>query len=166
MAAALHLMKRIYMCAYKRKSWSEKLHDARLPYIEIAGKNFAGIRAGQKMLIPTPKLVDDYIRQIPAGRTVDTGTLRKDLAIEHGAEVTCPLTTGIFLRIAAESAYEDYEKGKAIDSITPFWRVIDEKSTTAKKLTFGIQFLKEQREKEVHCKALATPLSTERNLGH
>ena len=100
------------------------------------------------MLIPTPMLVDGYIRQIPKGKTVDSTTIRKDLAIEHGAEVTCPLTTGIFIRIVAEAAYEEYQKGKALNKIAPFWRVIDEKSPTAKKLTFGTEFLIEQRKKE------------------
>lgn len=100
------------------------------------------------MLIPTPKLIDEYIRQIPEGKIVEPTTLRHDLAIEHGAEVTCPLTTGIFLRIVAEAAYEEYQNGKPVRKITPFWRVIDEKSTTAKKLTFGTMFIKEQREKE------------------
>jgi len=136
------------MCAYKRKTWQEKLNDGRQPQIETSDKDFAGIKTGQKMLIPTPKLIDAYIRQIPEGKAVDTLTLRNDLALEHGAEVTCPLTTGIFLRIVAEAAHEEHQQGKPIDKITPFWRVIDEKSPTAKKLTFGTNFLKEQRTKE------------------
>ena len=136
------------MCAYKRKTWKEKLADGREPVVEIADKNFAGVKAGQKMLIPTPALVDDYIRHIENGKTVDTATMRKDLAIEHGADVTCPLTSGIFLRIVAEAAYEEYQQGKTINKITPFWRMIDEKSPTAKKLSFGTEFLKEQRKKE------------------
>ena len=136
------------MCSYKRKTWQEKLTDGRKPHVEIAGKAFAGIVPGQKMLIPTPKLIDAYIRQIPEGKAVDSQTLRKDLALENGAEVTCPLTTGIFLRIVAEAAQEAYEKGTPAEKITPFWRVINEKSPIAKKLTFGTQFLKVQRKKE------------------
>lgn len=136
------------MCAYKRKTWQEKMADGRLPQIENSDKDFAGIKAGQKMLIPTPRLINEYIRQIPKGKKIDAATMRNDLAIEHGAEVTCPLTTGIFLRIVAEAAYEEFQEGKALHKITPFWRVIDEKSPTAKKLTFGAVFLKEQREKE------------------
>jgi hypothetical protein len=100
------------------------------------------------MLIPTPKIVDAYIRQIPKGRQVDVEAIRKDLAAEYHAEVTCPLTTGIFIRIVAEAAYEEYEKGKPLNKITPFWRVLSEKSSTAKKLTFGTKLLKEQRKKE------------------
>jgi hypothetical protein len=136
------------MCAYKRKTWLEKMNDGRLPQVEIADKGFGGITAGQKMLIPTPALIDAYIRQIPKGKNVDSTTIRKDLAIEHGAEVTCPLTTGIFIRIVAEAAYEEYAAGKPISKIAPFWRAIDEKSPTAKKLTFGVDFLKQQRDNE------------------
>ena len=136
------------MCAYKRKTWTEKLNIDRKPVIEKADKDFAGVKAGQMMLIPTPKIVDAYIRQIPKGREVDSNTIRKDLAAEYHAEVTCPLTTGIFIRIAAEAAYEELEKGKPLNKITPFWRVISEKSPAAKKLTFGTKFLIEQRKKE------------------
>lgn len=136
------------MCAYKRKTWTEKLNIDRKPVIEKTDKDFAGIKAGQLMLIPTPKIVDAYIRQIPKGRQVDVEAIRKDLAAEYHAEVTCPLTTGIFIRIVAEAAYEEYAKGKPLNKITPFWRVLSEKSSTAKKLTFGTKLLKEQRKKE------------------
>jgi hypothetical protein len=136
------------MCAYKRKTWAEKLNIDRRPVIEKADKDFAGIKAGQIMLIPTPKIVDAYMRQIPEGTRVDKETIRKDLAAEYHAEITCPLTTGIFIRIAAEAAYEEYKKGQPLNKITPFWRVISEKSPTAKKLTFGTKFLKEQQRKE------------------
>ncbi len=136
------------MAATKRKSWKEKLDIDRKPVIEKVDKDFGGIRAGQMMLIPTPRLVDAYIRQIPKGQTVDIPTMRRDLAAEYHAEVTCPLTTGIFVRIAAEAAYEEYEKGKPLSEITPFWRVISEKSPAAKKLSFGTALLREQRKKE------------------
>jgi hypothetical protein len=142
------VVQHFFMCAYQRKTWAEKLNIDRKPVIERADKDFAGIKTGQMMLIPTPKIVDAYIRQIPKGRQVDTETIRKDLAAEYHAEVTCPLTTGIFIRIAAEAAYEDYEKGKPLNKITPFWRVINEKSPASKKLSFGTKLLKEQRKKE------------------
>lgn len=100
------------------------------------------------MLIPTPKVVDAYIRQVPKGKHVDVATIRKDLAAEYHAETTCPLTTGIFLRISAETAFEEYQKGVPLNRITPFWRVIDAKSQTAKKLTFGTEFIIQQRKSE------------------
>jgi len=60
------------MCAYKRKTWAEKLNIDRKPVIEKVERDFAGIKMGQMMLIPTPKIVDAYIRQIPKGKQVTT----------------------------------------------------------------------------------------------
>jgi len=134
--------------AYKRKSWQEKLNINREPVIEEADKNFADIKAGQSMLIPTPKVVDAYIGQIPPGQQINIPTIRNDLASRFGAEMTCPITTGIFVRIAAEAAYEEFQEGMPIEKITPFWRVISETSPAAKKLTFGTGFLNKQRKKE------------------
>jgi len=133
---------------YKRKTWSEKLYTAREPEVEKLTKDFAGARAGERMLIPTPKLIDDYIRHIPKGKEVEVEIIRKDLAAEYNADITCPLTTGIFLRISAEAAYEEYEKGTPVSKITPFWRVINDRMPTAKKLSFGTDFVNEQRRKE------------------
>ncbi len=62
--------------------------------------------------------------------------------------MTCPITTGIFVRIAAEAAYEEFQQGMPIEKITPFWRIISETSPAAKKLIFGTQMLKELRKKE------------------
>jgi hypothetical protein len=136
------------MCAYKKKSWQEKMNIDRQPVIEKADKDFGGVKTGQMMLIPSPKLVDAYIRQIPEGQEADISVIRRDLAAEYHAEITCPLTTGIFIRMAAEAAYEEYENGTPINKITPFWRVISLKSPAAKKLSFGTAFLAEQRKQE------------------
>jgi hypothetical protein len=132
----------------KRKTWQEKLHIDKKAEVKKIEFDFAGIPAGSKMLIPTPLIVDQYIRQIPKGHFTDLQQIRKDLAAEYNAEFTCPLTTGIFIRIVAEAAYEEYEKGKAISKITPFWRSLSARSPSAKKLSFGIQFLLDQQKKE------------------
>ena len=131
-----------------KKTWQQKLDIDQQPQVKKSDKDFAGIRNGQLMLIPTPRMVDAYIRQIPRVKQVDTQTMRRDLAAENHAEVTCPLTTGIFIRIAAEAAWEQYQKGTPLKQLTPFWRVINEKSPTAKKLSFGTEFLKKMREGE------------------
>ena len=106
------------------------------------------MKKGEKMLIATPLIVDDYIRHIPKGKEGSLAQMRKDLAAEYHADKTCPVTSGIFLRIVAEAAYEEYRQGKPISKIAPFWRIINEQSPAAKKLTFGIDFLLEQRRKE------------------
>lgn len=131
-----------------KKTWTEKLDPKIEAEVVKTEKDFAGVPAGTRLLVPTPYIVESYIRKIPKGVSVTPQTLRKDLAAEYKAEATCPLTTGIFLRIVAEAAYEQYLAGKPLKDLAPFWRVIDLQSPTAKKLTFGTDFLKTQREKE------------------
>lgn len=46
------------------------------------------------------------------------------------------------------AAYEEYQGGKKINEITPFWGGFDPKSNLAKKLTCGTAFLKSQLESE------------------
>jgi hypothetical protein len=48
----------------------------------------------------------------------------------------------------AEAAHEQIEKGTPLSKVTPFWRLVDEKSTLNKKLSFGETFVKQQRKKE------------------
>ena len=130
-----------------KKSWTDRMEQDN-SIVKILDKDFADMKAGSKMYISNPKIIEAYIRNIPKGSSVDLKTLRNDLAIEHMADVTCPVTTGIFLRIVAEAASEQFEQGKSIGRITPFWRVIDEKMPLAKKLTFGTKLIREQRKKE------------------
>ena len=134
--------------AYKRKSWQEKLHIDKEAVVKKIDEDFADIPAGSTMLIATPLIVDKYIRSIPKGSSTTLQQMRKDLAAEYHATYTCPVTSGIFLRIVAEAAYEEYQQGKPLAKISPFWRMIDSKSPAAKKLTFGYDFVKEQRTRE------------------
>ena len=61
-------------------------------------------------------------------------TLRNDLAIEYGADFTCPMNTGIFLRIVAEYNFEKLNKKGT--EISPFWRIIDPNSRLSDRLSF------------------------------
>ena len=100
------------------------------------------------MFVGTPEIVEAYIRNIPAGVHTSLQQMRKDLAADNNAEYSCPITAGIFLRIVAEAAYEEYIAGKSIKKIAPFWRIIDRKAAVVKKLTFGTELIAEQRAKE------------------
>jgi hypothetical protein len=134
--------------AYQRKSWAEKMNVSSQAKIEKTDKSFADIPQGSTLLIATPTIVDNYLRQIPKGTHTSLQQMRKDLAAEYDAQYTCPITSGIFLRICAEKAYEEFQNGKLLKNITPFWRMIDKKTPAAKKLTFGFDFVQEQRIKE------------------
>ncbi|MEQ8424376.1 MAG: hypothetical protein RIA63_06680 [Cyclobacteriaceae bacterium] len=132
----------------KIKNWKDKMVSKRPHEVKVIDKDFADIPANSKMLIATPKIIDDYVRQIPKGSSTTLQTMRKDLAITYQAEYTCPVTTGIFLRIVAEAAHEEFKSGIPTEKIAPFWRVVDDKSKLAKKVTFGASFIKQQRKKE------------------
>ena len=123
------------------KSWAEKRDTNKEIQVKINDKKFADIPAGTRMLIPSPKIVDDFVKTIPNGSFMSTKDLRNRLAIQYDAEMTCPLVTGIFLRIISEAAYEEYQHDRNIEKITPFWRVVDPDSKLANKLTFGTEFL-------------------------
>ena len=55
------------------------------------------------MLLTTAQDVAAILRAVPRGRQLDMKTLRADLARKHGAEIACPVVTGIHLRSVAEA---------------------------------------------------------------
>lgn len=131
------------------KTWREK-HDGHKQPIDIRAleKPFAGHPVGAKMLIATPKDMTAYFKSVPRGTLRDMDALRRSLAAKHKADFVCPLTTGIFLRIAAEHAYAQILEGAAAETVGPFWRVIDPNSPLAKKLACGPDFIRFMRERE------------------
>lgn len=131
-----------------KKTWLDKLNEKKEPKIKRIDFDFADIPANSNMFIATPQIIDNYIKKISKGKNVTVQTMRKDLAIENSADYTCPVTTGIFLRIVAEANYEKLQQGISWKEITPFWRVIKPNSTLAKKLTFGQEFIVKQIDKE------------------
>lgn len=108
--------------------------------------DMAGMKAGQVMLVPSARLIDDAIRALPPGARLEIPAFRAQLAARHGAEVCCPITTGILLRVVAEAAWEARARGA--NEITPFWRVIDETAPVAGKLGCGRAFVAERRRVE------------------
>ncbi len=131
-----------------KKTWQERYNSDKPEKVKILEKRFADLPEGTKMFIATPRIIDDYIRDIPYGVHVDLKTMRKDIALVFHADNSCPVTTGIFLRIVAEFAYEKYKKGDSIDQITPFWRVVSTKMPIVEKLQCGVDFVIKQRKKE------------------
>lgn len=102
-------------------SWREKLEKPQQPKLVRIPPKMSRFGTGT-MLIPTPNLVDGLVRRIPKGKLVTVSEIRRKLASDFAADVTCPLTTGIFIRIAAEAAEEDRANGRR--RITPYWRVV------------------------------------------
>lgn len=117
-----------------RTSWREKLERPQEPGVVDIPPKMSHFGKGT-MLIPTPKLVDGLIRKVPKGKLVTVGELRRKMATDFAADVTCPLTTGIFVRIAAEAAEEDRANGR--QRLTPYWRVIKDDGSLYPKFPGG-----------------------------
>ena len=130
------------------KSWNERLNTPGITGVKPTPRTIGDVVEGQPMLVPTARQADDFIRSIPNGVEMDVRALRTALAIEHGAQVTCPVTIGYHLRTVAEAANEDLERGMELSAIAPFWRVLDTNAPTTKKLSFGAEFVAAQRKRE------------------
>jgi hypothetical protein len=124
-----------------KKTWLEKMNLEMRSEVKLLEKPFGGFPVGAKLLIPTPSMVKEYIFSIPRGKSRTTKEMRADLASRNGADTTCPLCAGIFLRIVAEAAHESGEE-------VPVWRVIDAKSPTKKRLSFDVSELDARRAAE------------------
>lgn len=100
-----------------RRSFVDKRDTAPKPQVKVLEKPGGRLFPAGAMLIASPLAVQEVVAQIPAGAVLLLSDLRRHLALRYGADYTCPLTTGIFLRIMAEAAEEAGES-------TPYWRVV------------------------------------------
>ena len=105
-------------------SWREKLENpvTGLPKVVAGPPQWQKRFGGRRVLVATPLLVDGLIRRVGRGQLVTVRQIRERLAKDFHADATCPLTTGVFVSIAAHTAEEDLQKG--ITDITPYWRVV------------------------------------------
>jgi hypothetical protein len=132
----------------KAKSWQDKAKAAKPAHCVVLEKPFAGVVAGANLLIPSPAIIAEYMQSVPAGEKQDIRQLRAGLAQAFSADAACPVTTAIFARVVAEATLEDLAQGKSVSELVPFWRVIDEKSPIAAKLSCGVEFIRIQRAME------------------
>ncbi|MCJ7654501.1 MAG: MGMT family protein [Dehalococcoidia bacterium] len=122
-----------------RKTWRQKLeeeHPEHGKVVDIPPKMQNRFGTG-KMLIPKPMDINALINKIPKGKLVTVTQIREKLAKDAHANCSCPMTTGIFLRIVAEVAEEDLRSEKR--EVTPYWRVIKADGSLNEKFPGGAQ---------------------------
>jgi alkylated DNA nucleotide flippase Atl1 len=134
---------------YKKKSWSEKLKDDKgLPkVVKITGKMSKRWGMGT-VVIPAPMEVNEIMKKVPKGKLITINEIRKILVKKHKATIACPITTGIFARIAAGAADEEQAQGKK--RITPFWRTLKSDGSLNEKYPGEILLQKSLLEAEGH----------------
>jgi alkylated DNA nucleotide flippase Atl1 len=122
----------------KRKSWQDKFENAvkGLPKVVEVPPKWQKQMGGKMVLVPTPKLVDAVIRKVPKGKLITAGQIRAKLAADFKADSTCPLTTGIFLRIISE--YTEEQRSKGEKQLSPYWRVLKDDGKLNAKFPGGM----------------------------
>lgn len=137
-----------------RTSWREKLERTdHSKIVEIPAAMAKRLGPG-RMLIPKPLDVDALIRKTKKGKLVTVSEIRSRLARDNKVDIACPLTTGIFIRIAAEAAEEDLRNGRR--RVTPYWRVIRDDGSLNEKFPGGVKAQSGRLKEEGHSIAPAT----------
>jgi hypothetical protein len=132
-----------------RKTWREKLADDKdLPKVVHIKPADRARWKGATLVVPAPREVDALMQKVPQGKLVTVNELRAALARQHGTEVGCPITTGIFSWIAAHAAAEAAAAGRK--RITPYWRTLKAGGELNPKYPGGIEFLRSHLEAEGH----------------
>src|SRR5262245_31493590 len=100
------------------------------------------------LVIPAPVEVDAIMRRVPKGRIITINQIRGRLAKKHGATIACPITTGIFVMIAARAADEARAEGRK--RITPYWRTLKGDGELNPKYPGGLNAQRRQLRLEGH----------------
>ena len=116
--------------AKKPKTWREKLEIAKakpgLPKVFFCDK------AKMKFVVLSPADVERIMMTVPPGKLMTMAQIGGRLKKEHGADMACPMTTGIFAWIVANAAEEAANTDAnvvtgAADTVLaalPWWRVL------------------------------------------
>jgi crotonobetainyl-CoA:carnitine CoA-transferase CaiB-like acyl-CoA transferase len=126
----------------------QNFEKKRMPKKVMLSSDFAGVKAGMMLYVGTPQIVASFISKIPRGETSSVIKLRNQLARRNQCDAMCPVSTAIFLRIAAEYAIEQMDAGIPADEVIPFWRVIEPNGKIVKRLSIGRDWIEKQRNSE------------------
>ena len=119
------------------------------PEIHILDKAKCGLVAGQKMLIPTLTDIEAALVKLTPGAVTSGPAFRALVAKPLNADGCCTFATNKALRSIAEAACARLLNGESPVDVLPFWRVIDSKSTIAKRLHLDAERLRTLLSKEI-----------------
>ncbi len=99
---------------------------------------------GSRMYFAPPIDYDKAMRRVPFGRLTTVGALRESFARQAGADLTEPITAGVFVSIAAWAS----EQRRADE--TPWWRTLKAGGELNPKYPGGVEAQKARLEAEGH----------------
>jgi hypothetical protein len=117
-------------------------HDLKGSWIKMRPHAVRGEMVPQAMLMPSQQLLEDTLRDLPAGVAADLGALRSRMTALAGAEACCPVTTQRGLLAIAEDQVTRYAEGAPRGDLVPFWRVIDPGRPLARRVAGGADFVR------------------------
>ncbi len=120
-----------------RTPWKVKMLKPATFIIEEGPANWNEKYGGTRMVIPTPKIIEQILYGIREGKVMTLSQLREHIADQCKGDYACPLTTGIFLRICSEYAEEIRKEGAK--KIPPYWRVVRDDGSLIDKFPGGIE---------------------------
>ena len=130
---------------YKRTTAREKLdRPHNLPEVKPAPE----IWGGGTMVIPHPMQVRELMNSIPEGRVSTLDEVRTSLAEENGADIACPMTSGIFTSIVAQASHEDKEEHGSFS--VAYWRSLKRNGELNPRFPEGIEGQAKRLEAEGH----------------
>jgi hypothetical protein len=132
-----------------KKSYREKLADDKdLPKVIEIDERMSKRWGEGTCVIPAPREVDELMKKVRKGGLTTINEIRAELARRHGADIACPITTGIFAGIAARAAEEDAAEGRK--RITPYWRTLKKGGVVNEKYPGGVEGQTAKLEAEGH----------------
>nr|WP_325300667.1 methylated DNA-protein cysteine methyltransferase [uncultured Dysosmobacter sp.] len=134
------------MANESKKDFNAMLLDSKdMPKIQtVTDPKTIAKYGGTKMFFAPPAAYDALMKTVPCGKVVTVGALRAYLAKLNHADFTDPITTGIFVSIAAWASEQRTENP------TPYWRTLKADGELNPKYPGGAEAQKAKLEAEGH----------------
>lgn len=128
------------------KDFNAMLHDGKdMPKIQtVTDEKSIRKYGGSRMYFAPPIDYDTVMRRVPFGKLLTVGIIRDYFAKQNGADLTDPMTAGIFVSIAAWASFQRSEDE------TPYWRTLKANGELNEKYPGGAEAQKEKLEAEGH----------------
>ena len=129
-----------------KKDFNQMLNDSKdMPKFQtITDQKSIEKYGGSRMYFAPPLDYDRVMKRIPCGRLITVGEIRDYFAKSNGADFTEPITSGIFVSIAAWASYQ-----RSGDE-TPYWRTLKANGELNSKYPGGAEAQKQRLEAEGH----------------
>jgi hypothetical protein len=103
---------------------------------------------GGSMVVSSPGEVYELMRTVPKGKLISLDTLRDTLATRHGTSIACPVSTAIFINVAAKAAEDWTQIGKP--DVAAWWRTLKSGGVLNERYPGGIEGHRAKLEAEGH----------------